>query len=110
MVTKSLDLAKNSTLLPGYMNGISSYYIWWILIAADWYYYQGNLDYLKQQQSYLVNLIKQLSTKIDDSGKEILDGTRFLDWPSNANPEAIHAGLQSLLMIAFQVEKIFVTF
>lgn len=105
VVTKSLDLVRNTTILPEYMNGISSYSIWWILIQRDWYYFNGNLDYLKQQREYLISLLKQLSTKIDESGKEKLDGSRFLDWPSNANPEAIHAGLQSLLMMAFQSGK-----
>ncbi|MFN8254440.1 MAG: alpha-L-rhamnosidase C-terminal domain-containing protein [Bacteroidales bacterium] len=105
VVPKSLDLVRNTTVLPDYMNGISSYSIWWIIIQHDWYYFNGNLEYLKQQKEYLVGLLKQLSTKIDESGKEKLDGSRFLDWPSNANPEAIHAGLQSLLVMAFQAGK-----
>jgi len=105
VVPKSLDLVRNTTPLPAYMNGISSYSVWWILIQRDWYYYQGNLDYLNQQKEYLIKLLKQLSTKIDNNGKENLDGARFLDWPSNANPEAIHAGLQSLMMMAFQAGK-----
>jgi len=102
VVPKSLDLAKNTTPLPDYMNGISSYSIWWIIIQHDWYMYQGDLDYLKEQKDYLLGLLRLLSTKIDDSGKEVLDGARFLDWPSNANPDAIHAGLQSLLLMAFE--------
>lgn len=102
VVPKSLDLARDLTPLPRWMNGISSYSMWWVLIHRDWYYYQGNLDYLKQQEEYLVALLDQLAAKIDDNGKEILDGTRFLDWPSSENPEAIHAGLQSLMVMTFQ--------
>ena len=84
------------------MNGISSYSLWWILIQRDWYYYQGNLEYLKKQQDYLTGLLHYLATKIDNNGKEILDGNRFLDWPSSENPAAIHAGLQSLMVMAFE--------
>jgi len=102
IVPKSLDLVRDITPLPNWMNGISSYSMWWILIHRDWYHYQGNLDYLKQQKVYLRALLRQLATKIDPNGKEILDGTRFLDWPSNANVEAIHAGLQSMMVLTFQ--------
>lgn len=102
VVPKSLDLARDLTPLPNWMNGISSYSMWWILIQRDWYYYQGNLDYLKQQKKYMAALLRQLATKIDTSGKEILDGGRFLDWPSSENKEAVHAGLQSMMVMTFQ--------
>jgi alpha-L-rhamnosidase len=102
VVPKSLDLARDLTPLPGWMNGISSYSMWWVLIHRDWYYYQGDLDYLKEQHDYLAALLRHLSTKVDDSGKEVLDGNRFLDWPSSRNKEAIHAGLQSLMVMTFE--------
>ncbi len=101
VVPNSLDLVKNTTTLPNWMNGISSYSIWWIIIQRDWYYHHGDLEYLTQQKEYLVELLKLLFTKVDENGIERLD-SRFLDWPSNAHPEAIHAGLQSLMMIAMQ--------
>ncbi len=102
VVPKSLDLARDLTPLPNWMNGISSYSMWWILIQRDWYYYQGDMEYLNEQKEYMTALLKLLSEKIDDSGKEILDGNRFLDWPSNENQEAVHAGLQSLMIITFE--------
>ena len=73
VVPKSLDLIRELTPLPGWMNGLSSYSMWWIIIHNDWYKYQGNLEYLKEQKDYLFALLKLLSTKIDDSGKEILE-------------------------------------
>jgi len=102
VVPKSLDLVRDLTPLPNWMNGISSYSMWWILIQRDWYYYQGNLDYLKKQKVYLTDLLHQLTTKIDSSGKEILNGGRFLDWPSSENKAAVHAGLQSLMVMTFR--------
>ncbi len=101
VVPKSLDLARDLTPLPNWMNGISSYSMWWLLIQRDWYYYHGDLDYLKEQKKYLVDLLKFLSTKIDEDGREILDGNRFLDWPSSENKEAVHAGLQSMMVMTF---------
>jgi alpha-L-rhamnosidase len=101
VVPKSLDLARDLTPLPGWMNGISSYSMWWVILHRDWYLYQGNLEYLKEQESYLSELLRHLSLKIDVNGKEILDGHRFLDWPSSENPEAVHAGLQSMMVMTF---------
>lgn len=97
-VPKSLDLTRNITPLPNWMNGISSYSIWWLLIQRDWFRYQGDWTYLQSQKDYLVGLLKVLISKVDASGREHLDGMRFLDWPSNENPEAINAGLQALMV------------
>ena len=60
VVPKSLDLARDITPLPGWMNGISSFSIWWLLIQRDWYYYQGDLDYLENQNAYLTALLRHL--------------------------------------------------
>ena len=102
VVPRSLDFAKNENPLPKYMNGIGSYSIWWILIHRDWYNYQGDLEYLKKQRPYLAPLLKQLSEKIGKDGGEMLDGERFLDWPSSGNISAIHAGLHALMVMGFE--------
>lgn len=102
VVPKSLDLIREATPLPDWMNGISAYSIWWLLIQRDWYYYQGDKTYLKEQQPYLSGLLRQLLSKVDASGHEKLDGWRFLDWPSSENPEAINAGLQALVLQAMK--------
>ena len=39
VVPKSLDLARDLTPLPNWMNGISSYSMWWLLIHQNWYHY-----------------------------------------------------------------------
>ena len=100
VVPKSLDLCRDITPLPQWMNGISSYSLWWIINHYNLFYYTGNLDYLTEQKEYLVKLLDQVIGKIDDKNNEILNGGRFLDWPSNDDPKAIHAGLQSLMIIA----------
>jgi hypothetical protein len=101
VVPKSLDLIRDITELPNWMNGISSYSMWWILIHHQWYTYNGNLDYLKANQEYIFNLLAVLQSKIGENGKEELDGNRFLDWPTSPNKEAIHAGLQSMMLMTF---------
>lgn len=105
VVPKSLDLIRDMTPVPEWMNGISSYSIWWLLIHRDWYYYQGNLKYLKEQQPYLTKLLYHLMTKVGKDGKEQLDGNRFLDWPSSENQKGVDAGLQALMVLAMDAGK-----
>jgi alpha-L-rhamnosidase len=101
VVGKSLDQARDITPLPGWMNGISAYSMWWVLIHRDLYKYQGDLAYLRKQQKYLVELLDLLMSKTKDN-KEALDGTRFLDWPSSENPKAIHAGLHAMMVMTLE--------
>jgi len=46
-----------------------------------------------------------LSKHISADGRENLPEMRFLDWPTSENKEAIHAGLQSLMVLAFQAAE-----
>ncbi|MFZ4546352.1 MAG: alpha-L-rhamnosidase C-terminal domain-containing protein [Bacteroidales bacterium] len=101
VVPKSLDLIRDITKLPAYMNGISSYSMWWILIQYQWYMNNGDINYLQKNQDYIYATLGLLEKKIDADGKENLDGVRFLDWPTSPNNEAIHAGLQSMMVMTF---------
>ena len=96
VVPKSLDLARDVTPLPGWMSGISTYSMWWIILHHDWYMHHGDLAYLREQQPYLAGLVRQIASKVDENGKEEMDGHRFLDWPTSEDPAAIHAGLQAM--------------
>jgi hypothetical protein len=83
VVPKSLDMIRDITKLPAYMNGISSYSMWWVLIHYQWYLNNGDLAYLQENQEYIYSLLNLLEKKIDTDGKENLDGNRFLDWPTS---------------------------
>lgn len=100
VVPKSLDLIRDITPMPEWMNGISTYSMWWVIIHRDWYMQHGDLDYLRAQQDYLRLLTQHMISRVEGN-REKLDGTRFLDWPSSENPEAVHAGLQAMLIWAF---------
>jgi alpha-L-rhamnosidase len=103
VVPKSLDLARDITPLPGYMNGMISYSMWWILIQHDWYMHNGDLKYLKEQKTYLIKLLELYLKQIDVSNSEALtNGQRFLDWPSSTDSKAIHAGLQGMLVMTLK--------
>lgn len=102
IVPASLDLVRDQTPLPRWMNGISSYSMWWVLIQHSWYRYTGDRTYLQAQHGYLRGLLSQLAKHIGPDGAERLPETRFLDWPSSQNKKAIHAGLQALMVLSFR--------
>lgn len=102
VVPASLDYVRDMTPLPGWMNGIGSYSLWWIRIQRSWYLHHGNRDYLAQQGTYLKGLVDLLLEQIGEDGRENIGGMRFMDWPSSEDPTAIHAGLQALLLLGLE--------
>lgn len=101
VVPKSLDLARDSTPLPGWMNGMYPYSMWWVLAQRDWYWHNGDREYLEQQRAYLLGLLELFHERVDENGFE-LSGGDFLDWPSNANKPAMKAGCQALMMLTMK--------
>ncbi len=99
VVRKSLDLTRDVTPVTAWMNTISAYSMWWIMIHEDWYLHHGDLAYLRQQQTYLTALLCRLAGFVDAEGREVLDGMRFVDWPTSANLVAVHEGLQALMIL-----------
>ncbi len=100
IVPRSLDVVRDETPVGHWMNGISSYSIWWLLIHCDWYRAFGDRAYLEEQRDYLRGLMTILAGCVDEDGVEHMPEGRFLDWPNNADPVAIHAGLQGCLKLA----------
>ncbi len=100
IVPRSLDLVRDGTPSDQWMNTIATYSMWWILIHDDWYRAFGDRAYLEEQHTYLCELLTRLSGYVDERGAETLPGRRFLDWPNDADPIAVHAGLQGCLKLA----------
>lgn len=101
VVRKSLDYVRESTPATVWMNGICSYSLWWIIIHHHLYEYYGDLDYLREQQPYLTDLLHTVMSNFDGSKENYKDG-RFIDWPTSERPAAIHAGLQALSVRAME--------
>ena len=102
VVPRSLDLTRDVTPVTEWMNGISSYSMWWVLIHEELWLHHGNREYLDAQKKYLTALLKRLATLIGPDGKERIDGMRFLDWPSSPNKQGVTAGLQGLLVMTLE--------
>lgn len=100
VVPRSLDFIRDRTPQHEWMNGISAYSMWWVLIHEQHWLHHGDRAYLAQQHAYLRALLEKLVAAVAPDGREQLDGWRFLDWPTSENEPAIHAGLQALLVLA----------
>ena len=97
IVPASLDLVRDHTPLGEWMNGISSYSIWWVLVQHSHFLHGGDVGYLVAQRDYLLGLLDQLIACVGPDGVERMPAWRFLDWPSSGDEAAIHAGLHALL-------------
>ena len=102
VVSKSLDLACEQYPLPQWMNGMSSYSMWYLIIHHDWYMQNGDLAFLQQHRDYIVGLIDLIDSRIAADGTETLSPFRFLDWPSTPNKEGVEAGYRALLAWALR--------
>ena len=101
VVRKSLDYVRDKTPASSWMNGICSYSLWWIIIQNHLYWYYGDKEYLSAQKAYLTELLRNVIKNVDGNKENYKEG-RFIDWPTNDNPDAIHAGLQALTVRALE--------
>ncbi|MBR7003711.1 MAG: alpha-L-rhamnosidase [Bacteroidales bacterium] len=101
VVRKSLDYVRDKTPASSWMNGLCSYSLWWIIIQNHLYWYYGDNDYLSAQKAYLTELLRNVMKNVDGNKENYKEG-RFIDWPTNDNPDAIHAGLQALTVRALE--------
>lgn len=102
VVPKSLDLIRDITPPTEWMNGISSYSMWWVILHEDWHRLHGDLGYLREQKDYLKALLPRLAGFVGPDGREQLDGMRFLDWPTFENKQAVHEGLQAMMVLTLE--------
>lgn len=102
VVPASLDFSRDTYPPTDWMNGISSYSLWWVLMQRDMWLHHGNREYLEAQRAYLKDLLKNVIALIAEDGTEKLTGVRFLDWPTARNESAIHEGLQALVLLTVE--------
>ena len=102
VIPKSLDLACRQFPLPGWMNGMSAYSMWYLINQYEWYRQTGDKEFLQRHADYISGLIHQVSEKVDEQGNETLAPHRFLDWPSSGNPAGVEAGYRALIIWAMK--------
>ena len=78
VVRRSLDHVRDNTPLPGWMNWIAAYSMWWVIIHRDLYMYEGDLNYLGEQQEYMRGLLRVLASQMDGDRENLQGGQRLL--------------------------------
>lgn len=107
-IMTSLDYVREETPLPEWVNGFSTYSMWYAIIVYDYYRYSGRLDYIEKQKDYLAGLFDLFSAQISENGRNIMqlgEEGRFLDWPSVGKENIIDAGVHSLHVRAVKALK-----
>ena len=94
LLEQSLDTACGEAALPGWMNGMPAYSMWWLLILRDWYQYTGDKAFPAKHREYIRALTAQILRQVEPDGRLALDDY-FLDWSTHGMPEA-RAGVQAL--------------
>ena len=102
IVPDSLALVLRQTERGKWINGLSSYTLWWFMEVYDWFMVTGDRAWLDAQRESLLDQIRQVLACVAPDGRENLVDGRYLDWPASENPEAVHAGLQGLMILAVQ--------
>ena len=109
-VERSLDFARDNSPIgdEGENNDsqnvwmiFPSYTCWWIKIHRDWYYQNGNLEYLLEQKKYMYKVCNKIINCVDSDGKLHFSEQYFIDWSSNNTPY-IEAGFRGCLILAMQ--------
>lgn len=107
-VEKSLDFIRKETPLPGWMNNMASYSMWYVIIVHDWFFYTGKKEFLEKQKDYLKGVADLLSAHIDEKGQDTVKEGRFLDWPSEGKKKIVDAGVQAIhIWAAESLKEIF---
>ncbi len=103
VLPRSFDYSRDFTLSNGWMNGMPSYSMWWILSQCRYYMASGDLGYLRSQKPYMLEILGRYESMIGDDGCELVSGgTNFLDHYDLGKPDAIHSGHQGLLIMALE--------
>ncbi len=97
VVPQTLRLATRQYPLPQWLNGMSSYSMWYLIIMKEWYMHQGDMAFLKENGDYIAGLVQKFDKAVDADGRVSIPGQHFLDWPSSPNKAGVEAGYRALL-------------
>ncbi|MBQ8284414.1 MAG: family 78 glycoside hydrolase catalytic domain [Clostridia bacterium] len=77
----SLDFAQEENPLPGWMNRLPAYSLWWLMILHDEYQISSNKPKFAKYLPYVKELLKQISDCVAVDG-EMIYPDNFIDWPT----------------------------
>ena len=98
IMAETLDLARDTTPMPNWMNNMPTYSMWWMIIVRDWYFYTGDKEFLEKNREYIISLSNRICDLVSDDGSDSIVYC-FLDWPTNGSEAGKH-GSRALLVLA----------
>lgn len=85
-IKNSIGFVKEQSPLPGWINSMPTYSLWWIINLRDYYFRTGDKAFVESMKDYLIPLVGQISEYITDDGETTFD-YNFIDWPSHPQNE-----------------------
>ena len=86
-IENCLDFATEKTPPTDWMNGLTAYSFWWIIVLYDYYRFTGKTDVLLRHADYLDALVANTETLIGEDGSTNFPSD-FLDWPTSGSKDA----------------------
>ncbi len=97
---RSLEFARLHTPLPGWMDRMTTYSLWWMIILKDYLDRTGAEDFVERQMDYLEGLVAQVASFTDDGGNMSYP-RYFVDW-SHVGTDEEQDGFRAINMMATQ--------
>jgi len=97
-IENCLDFSANETLPTDWMDGLTAYSFWWIIVLYDYYRFTGRKDVIFKHVDYLEKLIQNTESLIGKDGSTSFPND-FLDWQTNGSKDAAE-GVAALCKIA----------
>lgn len=97
-IENCIDFAAAETLPTDWMNGLTAYSFWWIIVLYDYYRFTGKTEILLKHADYLETLIRHADSLISEDGSTKFPSD-FLDWPTSGSADAAE-GVAALAKIA----------
>ncbi len=101
-VRRSLDIIRDSTSPDKFMNTIITYNAWWVLCHHRLYMQNGDLEYLREQRTSIIEVAQLLASYIRDDGSfDAKHAWALFDWPSNHSREMSDSGVHAIFKLMF---------
>lgn len=102
-VRNSLRFLREQTPLPGFINDLPVYSLWWIAALVDYYTYTADEGFLQENAGYVKELIGLFSSSIDENGDMIFPDVAdpyFFDLDTYRSPDS-KAGVYAVAEYVF---------
>lgn len=97
-VENCLEFSAKETLPTDWMDGLTAYSFWWIIVLYDYYRFTGKTEIVNKYAEYLEKLVENTEKLIGSDGSTAFPND-FLDWPTSGAKDAAE-GVAALCKIA----------